>query len=578
MTALPASLSRWRQQLRVFADDLATVLGRLVVRLAPAFDSVVSSQADPDGDVDGFDGITNRGSYERLLASEWMLREALPLEFMRRAAGGEQAFFHIARRQPAVPQSTLALFDAGPDQLGGCRIVQLALLVLLVQQAESTKQKLRWQLLHHVGEQPLIGLDEPAVRTFLNARTGLRSSENSVQAWAEQAARRSLWLVGPRSVTGVAPPGATRVTLTELVNAAAQVSVTMDGAKRTQHVVLELPNEQLAARLLRDPFATAKQPLARASLPASNLLLSPPGSRLYYRDARGDLIAVPIGNSPRAPVAHAKRYQGNSRERIASISGRGRKIGWLSHARGVVALSFADHTQQGPTPWTCQGPLLDPPESMAPFVWFPSERMAVFEAADRSLWRADFRTNVARPIAEGVRAWLLQRDNYLVAVDRWLERNDGVGARVLELKPYWAASLVERALPWQDAKLASAASWTLGFEDRANWELQEWTRSGSVPSMTRMTSVRPAAGEIVLGIEAFTSSLSQPGLWLLDDKRREVRVLRHGASRRIITTNAPIEQATLANAAQVLALTTTERELLVVDIAGRVRYRGSTPE
>jgi hypothetical protein len=82
VTALPAALSRWRQQLQLFPDDLSAELGRLILRLAPAVDSLSRSEQDPAGDIDGFDGIANRGSYERLLASEWMLSRAAPLEFL----------------------------------------------------------------------------------------------------------------------------------------------------------------------------------------------------------------------------------------------------------------------------------------------------------------------------------------------------------------------------------------------------------------------------------------------------------------------------------------------------------------
>lgn len=585
MTTLPSALTRWRAQLHLFAEDLAAELGRLVLRLAPTFDSIASSHADPSGNVDGFDGIANRGSYERLLASDWALQKAAPLEFLRRAAGGEHSFLRLARREPALPESTLALLDAGPDQLGGCRIVQLALLVLLAQRAESRNQQLHWQLLHHFGDAPFSGLDEAALRAFLDGRTGARSSEHAVRAQTEQLAKYHLWLIGPRAVTLAAPPGATRATLSELVVTQAQpVRVLLESGSRARQIQLELPESTRAARLLRDPFARpSARPSARvvpSSLPTSNLLLNAQGNRLYYRDSRGDLLSVPIANSPRAPAGKPRRHARADQHTIASVAGRGRKTVWLSHARGSIELGFADHTQRDPLALSCQGPLLDPPQALAPFAWFPGERTAMFEAADRSLWRADFRTQTARPIAEGVRGWLLQRDHYLVAVDRWLERKDTAAGRVLELKPFWASSFVERATPWQDASLAApfgaATSCTLGLLEAGIWQLQEWDFSAGSPSIKRLSTIQPAAGDVALGIEAFGEHRSPPGLWLLDSQRREVRIASAQGERVVIRTGANIERFALANMAAVLALSTAEHELLVVDVRGNLLYRGST--
>lgn len=581
MTILPSALGRWRSQLQLLPEDLAAELGRLVLRLAPAFDSIASSQSDPQGDVDGFDGIANRGSYERLLASDWALREVAPLEFLRRAAGGEHSFLRLSLREPAVPESTLALLDTGPDQLGGCRIVQLALLVLLVQRAESRKQELRWQLLHRLVEPPFSGLDEAAVRAFLDGRSGARSSESAARAQCEHFSQYRLWLIGPHAVTLAAPAGATRVTLSELVAAQAQpISVLLESGARVRQVQLELPESTLAARLLRDPFQRAKARVAPSSLPVSNLLFNPQGSRLYYRDARGDLISLPIANSPRAPAGNPRRYARSAQHAIASVTGRGRKTVWLSHARGSLELGFADRSERHARALSCQGPLLDAPRTLAPFAWFPSERMAMFEAADRSLWRADFRTQTARPIAEGVRSWLLQRDHYLVTVDRWLERNDDGGGRVLELKPYWASSFSERAQPWQDARLAApfdaAQSCTLGVLEAGAWQLQECDWSKGSVSVQRSSTIQPAADDVVLGIEAFNERRSAPGLWLLDGQRREVRVLSARGGRVVVTTSASVEQVAFANTGGVLALSTANHELLVVDGRGTLLYRGST--
>ncbi|HYQ15678.1 MAG TPA: hypothetical protein VEQ58_07975, partial [Polyangiaceae bacterium] len=255
MTSLPRALGRWKAQLSLFPAESATELGRLVQRLAPAVDGLFQAQPEPSGEIDGFDGIANRGSYERLLASEWMLQRGAPLEFLRRAVSGEHSFLQLAKRRPATPESTLVLLDSGPDQLGDCRLAQLALLVLLIERAESQRHDLRWQLLQNYGEGLHAGLDEAQVRAFLKGRTGARSSAATLGAWQAQSQGRRLWLVGPKSLIDAASGTFARISLAErLAVDARALDVVMTSGSQTRRVELALPEPAVSARLLRDPF------------------------------------------------------------------------------------------------------------------------------------------------------------------------------------------------------------------------------------------------------------------------------------------------------------------------------------
>ncbi len=51
---------------------------------------------------DGYDGIGRRGSYDRLLASEWLIHDELPDEFLRRVVSGEHAFLRRLHRHEAA--------------------------------------------------------------------------------------------------------------------------------------------------------------------------------------------------------------------------------------------------------------------------------------------------------------------------------------------------------------------------------------------------------------------------------------------------------------------------------------------
>ena len=91
MIALPRRLAHWGAQLSLFPEDIALVLGPMVARISALMGGACFDQA-PAGLPDGFHGISARGSYDRLLASEWLLSDELPDEFLRRAVSGEHLF------------------------------------------------------------------------------------------------------------------------------------------------------------------------------------------------------------------------------------------------------------------------------------------------------------------------------------------------------------------------------------------------------------------------------------------------------------------------------------------------------
>src|SRR5262245_5641181 len=97
---LPRSLAPWSHQLSIFPRETSLAIGPLVQRIALAIGPMISRSSSVAGDPDGFSDLARRGSYERLVASEWLLAEEAPEEFLRRAAMGEHIFLKVARREP----------------------------------------------------------------------------------------------------------------------------------------------------------------------------------------------------------------------------------------------------------------------------------------------------------------------------------------------------------------------------------------------------------------------------------------------------------------------------------------------
>jgi hypothetical protein len=547
-------------------------LGPLLCRLAPALDALTSAEHEPNGDVDGFDGVTRRGSYERLLSSEWALQKYAPLEFLRRAVSGEQTFFAVARREPVSRQSTLALFDAGPDQLGDCRLAQLALLVLLEQRAQSSGQELLWQHVHRFGEGLERGLTEASVRSFLQGRTAARSSVAAWNTWREQAKTRRVWLVGPSRTTTTAPEAFARVTLRQRVAAEALVDVTLESGGRRRNVALEVPGPADAARLLRDPFDTARARQVATPPVSSGLYLTLRGTRIFYRTRDSDLASVAVPNSPRAPVGSPRVHRAAPGEILFAIGASGRKHYRLSRREQTLRVTSQEDAK------ATFGHLPPPdPDTLTPCAWYPSEKTVLFQCAERGLWRADFRTQRCVQVAKGVRDWLKLGGAYFVAVDRWFGGAEQSSC-VLSLAPFTERVVFAQPEGWEDARFAVAHETknqlTLGRLSDGAWTLSDFTPFAGVPWVPENhRTLRVPRDALLLGVDSRTRLDS--GLWLLEGDRRRISLVSRSYSRVVLTSPSPIDRACVASGAPVVALTNAERQLLVATATGEVRYRGS---
>lgn len=259
---LPATLAPWRQWLDWFEPELAAALGDLLLRLHPLLGAfrlrALRGQVEPEG----IDDLRRRGSYERLLLSEWALADAAPEEFDRRAAGGEHLFLSpklIARQTDAL---TVAVFDSGPAQLGAPRLLHMALWILLAQRAQAAKARFLWGVLGEPGE--LHDADSAErLRELLGARAW-RFGDGDGGATQTNAALERQWAQyldglepspGERWSIGAPAPGhglGHRVGICAAQPGTLMATIASPQARR--ETTLALPDAEPAARLLRGQF------------------------------------------------------------------------------------------------------------------------------------------------------------------------------------------------------------------------------------------------------------------------------------------------------------------------------------
>jgi hypothetical protein len=91
-TALPALLAPWQSWLALLSLDVASFLARSAGLLEPLLGGVTPKFSSAETVLEGLGGLDRRGDYARLSMSEWLLADAFPDEFLRRALMHEHLF------------------------------------------------------------------------------------------------------------------------------------------------------------------------------------------------------------------------------------------------------------------------------------------------------------------------------------------------------------------------------------------------------------------------------------------------------------------------------------------------------
>lgn len=277
---LPQSLQPWRDWLQWFPPEQLPLLADLFVRLNPLLGPLRGMQQGGEPEPDGLGDLQRRGPYERLLTSEWLLADELPDEFLRRAAVGEHLFLAPQYRTHQANRMIVVLFDAGPLQLGGPRLVHLALLILLARRASEAGAELRWGTLQNT---PQLHEFKGAVhlKQLLDARTYQTVSDEHWHAWRAWLSEQDYdsgerWIVGQRLPATDARSCTHRVQIQDSLDGRSLMVALQDRA--TRQVALPNPDQRLALQLIKGEFDVARQ-IARTAvktlIPRVALTLAP---------------------------------------------------------------------------------------------------------------------------------------------------------------------------------------------------------------------------------------------------------------------------------------------------------------
>ncbi len=332
-TELPRELAAWRTTLSIFSPRLALILGSWLRRLAPVIGPLRVHRHETGAEPDGYHGLIRRGHYERLLTSEWLMAGEAPLEFLRRAAMGEHLFLHLVRRERRGALRSVALFDAGPSQLGTPRLAHLALLILLAERAMAAGAEFRWGVVQRPAEPLREDAGIESLRAFLGRRGPFEADPRHLEDWRRQLDEIDacdLWVIGSDNPE-----------LAGLSGSRVVVEDPLDPHRRTLEVrvesrswsavdlELDLPDAGACARLLRRPFDFAGRTSAAAALnPATGSapVFSLNGHRLLVGTEGGGVVAYHIPRSANQPPGRTKSFLPPPGERLVAAGFAGRRL------------------------------------------------------------------------------------------------------------------------------------------------------------------------------------------------------------------------------------------------------------
>ncbi len=348
MTRLPRELAPWAPFLGMFPDEAVHAIWPWLPRLHALVGDVHLSSERMSGEADGFDGLTRRGIYDRLVTSEWALLESIPEEFIRRAAMNEQLFLKPVRKSPQEAKRSVMLFHTGPDQLGAPRLVHLALLIVMARRATASRTSFAWGILQNPPDL-FENFSDKHLPMLVSARTWDAPSSRHIDRWKDALSSikpEDLWVVGP---SGLAQLPQLHLSSMIVVDQPLEIPATYLSVSAARHgnaphlrVRLELPAQDAGVRLLR---ASAYRKVTTQVAPgveepgvSREIQLSWDGRRLFTRGASARIVAYHIPNSSGEAPGRTLKLDTGPDESLLAASLDQKRWSWVTLNEGRICV------------------------------------------------------------------------------------------------------------------------------------------------------------------------------------------------------------------------------------------------
>jgi hypothetical protein len=583
---LPPALAPWAGQLNIFPVEVSLALGPIIQRVSLLIGSP-QPLLNEHGEPDGFDGLNRRGTYEHLLLSEWMLADELKDEFMRRAVMGEHLFLNRAHSSPIGTRASLALFDAGPSQLGSPRIAHIAALIVLANRADSAGSSFSWGVLQQPETPVYRDVNAANIESLLNARGHCEVSDTHVAAWEKQLATWSglddVWLIGGQRLSRIeTEKRSSRLYVEDVLQPdKRQLKLSCNSVSGfSSEVTLELPENNVSTRILRDPFDAAVPEIRKtpaSTYTGSGLLFDMTGMKVFTRTAKWGVTSFHVPNSPRAGTGPPRRYHTRRWQPVCAAGRVGRAIALISTEDGLARLeycrqgpiklppgnymsydssvSFTPSPDDGPLrpcftlPWDGEVAALDGAGSLF--------RFSTLKGEPKSVWLRPV-AGTMQLIASEVLAVTLLHSCLIYVGNEWPDnefRIVSIGNTITREKPLGGKVL--RAF-FGPPPLGHPEFGVLALEHSDS----HWTVIGN---QGQQAVVKPRGAKVV-GVLLLPRIRLEPGLLVLEDDLQTVTLNGRDLRKEIFRAHAPVEHIVLCQTAPYIAYSTIHGEIVVYSL------------
>jgi hypothetical protein len=333
----------WWEELDFLVPAARIEFGRLMEQLDRGLKT--TSTHGPTDNPSGWAGVSRRGPWDRLVPAEWALAEACPEEFVRRADEGELAFWEVGREPSDATRSVWVWVDAGPDQLGACRVVQIALLLWLQKQCLGSGGEFYWGIIQSP-EKGYERLRAEELKTFLAAR-----SVDPPRRPPERVDGLQTWCLGaPHWMTQV-PHDVIGVTLQQ----SSHDSVALRAFGR--RLELRLPTQRKAIVLLRDPLVWKLSTKPKTmSAPQGRVTFSTDGKKIMVATEQV-LTLLPIPSSVNEPLGKPRTYRLPWEGEVIALSMTRRAINLVQARDDKWVFSRLNPSETSDEKWATMPPL-----------------------------------------------------------------------------------------------------------------------------------------------------------------------------------------------------------------------------
>lgn len=608
---LPRPLQPWQQWLGWFDHELAQQVGELVRRLSDLVGNAAASGRGGQPEPDGLGDLRSRGPYERLLASEWLLADEVPEEFLRRAVNSEHLFLAPRMRAAQVERSVVAIFDAGPRALGAARVAHLAAWILLARRADEQGGTLRWGVLQEPG--PLRPGDAPAqLGELMRARRFEPATTQHAEQW--RAALKASTADGEREVWWIGSPGPglpddvlrdERVLALQAQFAGDALVARLLGTGTQRHAALPLPPAAATTQLLRGDFRTAVAPSQlpvnrtlqanRLSLTQGLIFSSPPGQVGVAELGHSALLVFAVPRARQRRLSAPRRHPWATARAVLALGVHGKQPMALTATGNQLHFwqmaGFAEQERPAREAFQASNAtgrtlalvlLRDDKAKLAAVIDNAAQLVAWRAPADLKHWKGkpedrdatvlDRHVRLLAPLALATLAYAMVWGDGV-----WLRQvgTDGKPSPMRRRLCAAPAQLQDMAATVLAYGASSAQLGSLGIAHTTDsgtvWQIFSITKAGRAldeDGGAQSTEIRLPAGERGIGL-VHARAGTPPALVVLSADKRRLRLATHAGHTMLHESATVIERTAVCQVTGRVAVLTRDRQLMVLDPATR---------